>query len=256
VSLSSSFAGRPTLQRGAAQLPSVLTVGNLFCGFAAVIQALHHEFAFAAQLVVLAGIFDVLDGRIARLTGTTSELGAELDSLADLVSFGVAPAVLAYEWGLVTHGEPFLAAFALVMCAALRLARFNVLRQTAEACAFTGLPSPAAAGMVVSIVALHPQPPVGSLAAYFVPGVLVLAGALMISPVSYCSFKKTKVTWHRYQVVAVVLVGLAAVVTEPAAVLFAVSWGYAAVPLASLAPARRRAPDGDGAPRGRFGRAA
>src|SRR5204862_2002239 len=127
------------------------------------------------------------------------------------------------EWGLVPHGQPFLAAFVLVFCAALRLARFNVLRQSADGCMFTGLPSPAAAGMVVSIVALHPQPPVGGFAAYFVPAVLVLAGALMISPIPYCSFKKTKVTWHRYQVVAVVLFGLAAVVSEPAAVLFVLS---------------------------------
>ena len=228
MSLVESLEGRPTLQRGAAQLPSALTVGNLFCGFAAVIQALHHEYAFAAQLVVLAGIFDVLDGRIARLTGTTSELGAELDSLADLVSFGVAPAIIAYEWGLVPHGQPFLAPFVLVMCAALRLARFNVLRQTADGRTFTGLPSPAAAGMVVSLVVLHPEQPVGSFAAYLVPGVLVLAGALMISAVPYCSFKKTKFTWHRYQIVAVVLIGLVAVVTEPAAVLFLLSWGYAA----------------------------
>jgi CDP-diacylglycerol--serine O-phosphatidyltransferase len=239
MTFTESLEGRPTLQRGAAQLPSVLTVGNLFCGFAAIIQALHHEFAFAAQLVVVAGIFDVLDGRVARLTGTTSELGAELDSLADLVSFGVAPAVLAYEWGLVPHGQPFVAAFVFVMCAALRLARFNVLRQTADGRSFTGLPSPAAAGMVVSLVALHPHAPVGTSSAFLVSGVLLLAGGLMISPIAYCSFKKTKMTWHRYQLVALALLGVAALVARPGAMLFAVAWGYAAAgPIRALARTR------------------
>jgi CDP-diacylglycerol--serine O-phosphatidyltransferase len=240
-----NLQGRPTYQRGAAGLPSAFTIGNLFFGFAAIVKAFHGDFVFASQLIVVAGIFDVLDGRIARLTGCTSELGAELDSLADLVSFGVAPAVIAYEWGLVPHDQPFLAAFVLVLCAALRLARFNVLRQSADGCTFTGLPSPAAAGMVVSVVLLHPNPPIGGFATLFVPLVLILAGGLMISPIRYQSFKKSKVTLHRYQVALVIAGAVAAIVFEPAVSLLCVSWGYAASgPVRALA--RRRATVADG----------
>ena len=161
MSFAESLEGRPGLQRGAAQLPSVFTIGNLFFGFAAVIQALHHDFGTAAELIVVAGILDALDGRIARLTDSCSAFGAELDSLADLVSFGVAPAVLAYQWGLAPHGQPFLAAFAFVLAAALRLARFNVHSHETDGSCFAGLPSPAAAGLVVLVVALHPGSPVG-----------------------------------------------------------------------------------------------
>ena len=243
-----NLSGRPNLQRGAAGLPSAFTLANLFFGFAAIVKAFHGDYAFAAQLIVVAGVFDVLDGRIARLTGCTSELGAELDSLADLVSFGVAPAVIAYQWGLVPHHQSFLAAFVLVLCAAVRLARFNVLRQTCDGRSFTGLPSPAAAGMVVSIVLLHPTPPTAAVTPALVAGVLVLAGALMVSPIPYQSFKKTKVTLHRYQVVLVVLAALAAIVFQPAVTLVCVAWGYAA-----SGPVRavlgRRATVEDGLPR-------
>lgn len=240
-----SLQGRPGLARGAARLPSAFTLGNLFFGFAAIVKAFHGDFVFASQLIVVAGIFDVLDGRVARLTGTSSELGAELDSLADLVSFGVAPAVVAYEWGLVPHHQPFLAAFALVLCAAVRLARFNVLRQTADGRCFTGLPSPAAAGMVVSIVLVHPSPPVGGLAALAVPAVLVLAGGLMVSPIPYASFKTTQVTLLPYQVVLIVLAAVAAIVFEPGISLICLSWGYAASGPAR-AMARRWSTDRDG----------
>ncbi|HET9555952.1 MAG TPA: CDP-diacylglycerol--serine O-phosphatidyltransferase, partial [Actinomycetota bacterium] len=187
MSFAESLEGRPGLQRGAAQLPSVFTIGNLFFGFAAVIRAVHHDYGTAAELIVVAGILDALDGRIARLTDTCSAFGAELDSLADLVSFGVAPAVLAYQWGLVPHGQPFLAAFAFVLAAALRLARFNVHSHETDGTCFAGLPSPAAAGLVVSVVALHPASPVGGLAAFLVPAVLVVAATLMVSPIPYSS---------------------------------------------------------------------
>jgi CDP-diacylglycerol---serine O-phosphatidyltransferase len=240
-----NLQARPSVQRGAAGLPSAFTIGNLFFGFAAIVKAFHGDFVLASQLIVVAGIFDVLDGRIARLTGCTSELGAELDSLADLVSFGVAPAVIAYEWGLVPHDQPFLAAFVLVLCAALRLARFNVQRQSADGCTFTGLPSPAAAGMVVSVVLLHPNAPVGGFATLFVPFVLVLAGALMISPIPYQSFKRAKLTLHRYQVALVVVAGLAAIVFEPAVTLLCIYWGYAASgPVRALVHRRATVVDG------------
>jgi CDP-diacylglycerol--serine O-phosphatidyltransferase len=228
MSFAESLEGRPGLQRGAAQLPSVFTIGNLFFGFAAVIQALHHDFGTAAELIVVAGILDALDGRIARLTDSCSAFGAELDSLADLVSFGVAPAVLAYQWGLVPHGQPFLAAFAFVLAAALRLARFNVHSHETDGSCFAGLPSPAAAGLVVSVVALHPASPVGGLAAFLVPAVLVVAATLMVSPIPYSSFKRVKLRPRPSHAVAVAVVALVVIALEPTATLLIVAWGYAA----------------------------
>jgi CDP-diacylglycerol---serine O-phosphatidyltransferase len=133
---------QPGLRRGAALLPSLFTIGNLFLGFWAIINALRLDFEKAAQLLVIAVIFDMLDGRIARLTGTASEFGAQLDSLSDIVSFGVAPAVIAYQWGLATVHRSFLAAFFFVMCAAIRLARFNVQRKVVDARYFVVRPRP------------------------------------------------------------------------------------------------------------------
>ncbi|MET1041228.1 MAG: CDP-diacylglycerol--serine O-phosphatidyltransferase, partial [Acidimicrobiales bacterium] len=218
----------PGLQRNAHRIPSAFTIANLFFGFAAITQALHEEFGHAVVLVVVAGLFDLLDGRIARLTGTVSELGAELDSLADLVSFGVAPAVLAYQWGLAPHGQPFLAAFAFVLTAALRLARFNVHSHETDGSCFAGLPSPAAAGLVVSVVALHPASPVGGLAAFLVPAVLVVAATLMVSPIPYSSFKRVKLRLRPSHAVAVAVVALVVIALEPTATLLIVAWGYAA----------------------------
>ena len=118
-------------RRGVYLLPTLFTVGNLFCGFSSVLYASLGKLETAAILIVIAGVLDALDGRIARLTGTTSDFGLEFDSLADLVSFGVAPSYLAFHWALLPLGRlGWLAALIFVVCAAMRLARFN-LRTTA-----------------------------------------------------------------------------------------------------------------------------
>lgn len=132
-------------------LPNLMTTGNLFCGFFAVIQSIKGNYLAAAYAIVVAAVFDQLDGRLARLTRSTSKFGAEYDSLCDLVSFGMAPATLLFLWAL----EPFnrlgwVAAFLFVACGALRLARFNVQVNVVEKNYFQGLPIPMAAGIVAS----------------------------------------------------------------------------------------------------------
>ena len=113
--------------RGIYILPSLFTTGNLFCGFWAIISVFQEKFFYAAVAILLASVFDVLDGKVARLSGATSKFGVQYDSLADLVSFGIAPALLAYSWALRPYGRfGWLAAFLFVVCGALRLARFNV----------------------------------------------------------------------------------------------------------------------------------
>lgn len=178
-------------RRGASILPSVFTIGNLFLGFWSIILSLRGQYGDAAPLIGGAIVLDMLDGRIARLTGTASEFGGELDSLCDAVSFGVAPAVLAYLWGF---GESvprvgWLAAFLFVSCGVLRLARFNVQRHAVDARYFVGLPIPAAAGQIATIVYFWPEPVVTRLQALLFLALLVTLAFLMVSTFRYWSFK-------------------------------------------------------------------
>ena len=132
-------------------LPNLMTVANLFCGFISIIFSIQSEFKSAAIAVVIAAVFDQLDGRLARLTHATSKFGAELDSLCDLVSFGLAPALLMYLWALNPYGRVgMMASFLFVACGALRLARFNVQVGVVEKNYFQGLPIPMAAGILTS----------------------------------------------------------------------------------------------------------
>jgi CDP-diacylglycerol--serine O-phosphatidyltransferase len=146
---------RPPLGGAAYVLPNLLTTGNLFFGFFSIIKCLQGDFKWAASAILLATIFDVLDGRVARLTGGTSEFGVQYDSLCDLISFGLAPAFLMYKFALNEWGRPgWLICFLFLACGALRLARFNVQSSVGKASSdFTGLPIPMAAAVISTYVA-------------------------------------------------------------------------------------------------------
>ena len=132
-------------------LPNLLTTGNMFFGFVAIVLSIQQDFTHAAYAIVGAAIFDLLDGRVARLTHSTSQFGAEYDSLCDLVSFGVAPGILLFLWALQPFGRiGWLASFLFACCGALRLARFNVQATIIEKNYFQGLPIPMAAGIVAA----------------------------------------------------------------------------------------------------------
>ena len=146
-------SGKRVRYRGVFLLPSLFTLGAVFAGFYAIIASMNNQFESAAMAIVVAGILDGLDGRIARLTNSQSAFGAELDSLSDMVSFGVAPALIAFSWGLQPLGRlGWAIAFIYVAGTALRLARFNTQIGLADSRIFTGLASPAAAGLVISLV--------------------------------------------------------------------------------------------------------
>lgn len=171
-------------------LPNLVTTGNLFCGFFAIISAIKGEFTTAAYAIVAASFFDLLDGRLARLTRSTSKFGAEYDSLCDLCSFGMAPAILLHQWALYPFGRiGWLACFLFATCGALRLARFNVQANVIEKSYFQGLPIPMAAGIVASSVlaftdlGINPIANVGLLAMAF------LLAFVMVSTFRYRSFK-------------------------------------------------------------------
>jgi len=198
-------------RRGASILPSLFTTGNLFLGFWAIVRAFHGQFAEAAPLVFWAILLDLLDGRIARMTGTTSEFGAELDSLADVVSFGVAPAMLAYSWGFATVPRVgWLVAFLFVVCGALRLARFNVQKSNVDGRYFVGLPIPAAAAPVAALVNFAPTPVDDRWHAVLCLSLLIVLAFLMVSTFRYWSFKKVDLKSRRSYVnvvgIAVLLV--------------------------------------------------
>src|SRR3954453_3306993 len=148
---------RQRFQRGVYLLPSLLTLGNLFCGYACVVYAMRNEFETAAPYIGFAIVLDVLDGRIARMTGKTSSFGVQFDSLADVVSFGIAPAILSFSWGLQPLGRlGWGAGFLVVTAGAMRLARFNIQAGGGDKRYFAGMPSPAAAAVPAATVYAYP----------------------------------------------------------------------------------------------------
>jgi len=190
-----SVDGKTERQRGIYLLPNLFTTGALFSGFYAMIAATRGEFESAAIAILFAMVLDGLDGRVARLTNTSSKFGAEYDSLSDMVSFGVAPALVMFSWALHDLGKlGWSAAFIYVACAALRLARFNTQIDTADSNYFTGLASPAAAAIVASTVwVFHNIGWVGDNVPFelsVVVGIMTAAvGFLMIANIPYYSFK-------------------------------------------------------------------
>jgi CDP-diacylglycerol--serine O-phosphatidyltransferase len=239
------FVEKPTrrarLRRGIFLIPSLFTVANLLCGYYASIAALvggRDDFDHAAKALGIAILFDSLDGRIARMTGTNTEFGVQLDSLADVVSFGIAPAILAYAWGFRHSfgaggasqqlGEfAWLGCLAFLICSAWRLARFNVKgMEPGGNKNFVGMPTPAAAGVVAAVVhSRHFFDPISDrnwAIAWFV--LLVVLGGLMTSTVRYYSFKD--IPWSRKQPsIAIILMCL----------LVAIIWKYSEMALIVIA---------------------
>jgi CDP-diacylglycerol--serine O-phosphatidyltransferase len=199
-------------------LPNLVTTANLFFGFFAVIQAIAGNFTVSAYAIVAAAVFDLLDGRLARMTRSTSKFGAEYDSLCDLVSFGMAPALLMYMWALQPFGRlGWLASFMYVACAALRLARFNVQANVIEKSHFQGLPSPMAAGIVASSVLAIIDLEMDPVANPWLLAMTFLLGIVMVSTFRYRSFKDLEFKERlpfRYLVLGVGLIAVVALRPE------------------------------------------
>ena len=217
-------------RKGIYLLPNLLTTAGLFSGFFAVVSSMNGRFEAAAVAIFVAMIFDGLDGRVARMTNTQSDFGAEYDSMADMVSFGMAPALVAYNWGLTELGKlGWLAAFIYVAGAALRLARFNTQVGNADKRFFQGLASPAAAAVVAGLVWVGVEYDAsGADYGLIVAAVTGLSGLLMVSNFKYNSFKE--VNWHGkvpFVGLLIVLLIFVIVATEPALVLFIVFALYA-----------------------------
>jgi CDP-diacylglycerol--serine O-phosphatidyltransferase len=190
--------GEKTVHKGVFLLPNALTTGALFAGFYSIISGINGHYTAAAVAVVIAGVLDGLDGRVARLTNTQSEFGVQYDSLSDLISFGLAPALLAFNWSLSSMRDisplagklGWLAAFLFAACAALRLARFNTQASSGDKSYFQGLASPAAAGtLVATIWFFNDQGISGESVRWLLWFETVVLGLLMFSRVRYFSGK-------------------------------------------------------------------
>jgi len=227
---------KQTPPKGIYLLPNLVTTAALFSGFYAILAGINGQFEKAAIAVFIAMILDGLDGRVARWTNTQSEFGEQYDSLSDLISFGLAPALIMFQWALVYMKDisiawgkfGWMAAFIYVACAALRLARFNVQIEEVDKRFFIGLPSPSAAGIMVGMVwIMHDMEIQGKDIQILALLMTISAGLLMVSNVKYCSFKdfdlKSKVP---HIVILGVVLGFALIQIDPPKILFLIFFVY------------------------------
>lgn len=228
--------------RGVYLLPNLFTTAALFSGFYSIIAAMNGDFTHAAVAVFIAMVLDGLDGRVARLTHTQSAFGAEYDSLSDMVSFGIAPALIVFSWSLAPLGKiGWIAAFIYAVGAALRLARFNTMLGVEEKRYFTGLPSPAAAAIVAGIIwAANDKGFSGDSLAILMAIIVPVTGLLMVSNVKYRSFKDLNLKGRvPFVVLLIAVLALALVALEPAVLLMSVFclyglWGVLGIVFKSL----------------------
>ena len=211
------------MRKGVYILPNLFTTGNLFCGFWAIISVFQEKFFYAAIAILLASVFDILDGKVARISGAMSKFGVQYDSLADLVSFGIAPAVLAFSWALRPYGKfGWLAAFVFVACGALRLARFNVQSSSGETKYFKGLPIPAAASMLALTILLYLR----LIETGWVNDIIILImiwvlSFLMVSNLRYFSFKELNLSKRKpFNLFILVILSMIVIIMEPTIMLF------------------------------------
>jgi CDP-diacylglycerol--serine O-phosphatidyltransferase len=222
---------RQRVRRGVALLPGLFTMGNMFCGYACIVYALRGDFETAAPFIGFAVVLDMLDGRIARMTGTASDFGVELDSLADVISFGVAPAILAFAWGLSPLGRlGTFSGFVFVSAAAMRLARFNIQSAAGgDKRYFVGMPSPAAAAIPAATVYAYPYGVQDYGAALPVLALVLVPALLMVSTIRFRSFKTIDLQSRRpYTVLLLIAVGIMLIATHPRYVLVAMAYAYLA----------------------------
>jgi len=218
-------------RRGIYLLPNLLTTGNLFSGFYGIVSIMSANYVRAAVAVFVAVVFDILDGQIARYTKTSSRFGLEYDSLADLVSFGIAPGLLIYTWALTGYGRlGWVAAFLFVACGALRLARYNVQAGSGDGRYFMGLPIPAAAGLIAATVLLDDH--ILRLGKELRPIIILLMtyalGFLMVSRVRYRAFKMVQLPQRRlFELLVGAVLTLIMFTLAPQVMLFAVFVVYA-----------------------------
>jgi CDP-diacylglycerol--serine O-phosphatidyltransferase len=216
-------------RRGIYLLPNLLTSVSLLSGFYSIIATIDRKFVYASAAIFISCIFDMLDGKVARITHSNSKFGVEYDSLSDLIAFGVAPGLLAYMWALKSYGRfGWLAAFLYVACGALRLARFNVQVDTIQKKQFLGLPIPAAAAVIAGSVLFYSWLGYsGELKSVLMPVLIYILAFLMVSDVRYLSSKEMGFFRRRpFRSTVAAIVTLVIIFYEPEIMLFILSFAY------------------------------
>lgn len=223
-------------RRGVYLLPSMFTMGNMFCGYACIVYSMRGDFVTAAPFIGFAMVLDMLDGRIARMTGATSEFGIEFDSLADVISFGMAPAILAFTWGLQPLGRlGWAIGFLFIAAAAVRLARFNIQAGSQDKRYFVGMPSPAAAAVPAATVFAYPAGFQTSVEALPVLAMVIVPALLMVSTIRFRSFKTFDLQARRsYSVLLLFAVALALLAAQPQYLLVALAYTYLFSPFVEM----------------------
>ncbi|NDY58486.1 CDP-diacylglycerol--serine O-phosphatidyltransferase [Desulfovibrio sulfodismutans] len=223
-------AQRPA-RKGVYILPNLLTVGSLFCGFMGILWALEGRFDLTALAILVSCLFDGLDGKVARMTRTSSDFGVQLDSLCDLVAFGVTPAIMLYQWELHAFGRlGIMACFLMVACGALRLARFNVQAASGSKKFFVGLPIPAAGCIIATLYMFTQYVPDAFMASVMPKACLVIAyivSFLMVSRVRYACFKEFGLLKaHPFRAMVTAILLFVMVASEPKLFGFLFFFGY------------------------------
>ncbi|HEV2984755.1 MAG TPA: CDP-diacylglycerol--serine O-phosphatidyltransferase [Vicinamibacterales bacterium] len=224
-------------------MPSLFTMGNMACGYACIVYAMRGEYETAAPFIGIAIALDMLDGRIARMTGSASDFGVQFDSLADVISFGVAPAILSYAWGLAPLGRLGLAAgFLFVAAAAMRLARFNIQSAVGgDKRYFVGMPSPAAAAVPAATVYAYSGGLYDYRAALPALAMVLVPAVLMISTIRFRSFKNLDLQSRKpYTVLIFIAAGIVAIWSHPRGVLVLMAYSYLASAFLGMAISRLR----------------
>jgi CDP-diacylglycerol---serine O-phosphatidyltransferase len=237
---------RRRLGRSIFVLPSLFTVGNIFCGYYAILATMNRNYNPACYAIGIAILLDMLDGRIARLTNSSTDFGLQLDSLADVISFGIAPSILALVWGLsaLDHRLAWTAAFTFTICGAMRLARFNV--QAGNLKHFVGLPIPAGGGAIAAVVHFIGSPVEGPLGSNLMAAGVFFLAFLMVSTIRYSSLKNLTLGKKSHLTILIIALLVALIVNFSKETLLAIALAYClSGPIARIYAFLRRKKHGD-----------
>ena len=218
------------IKKGIYLLPNLFTTASLFAGFYSIIASVQEKYYIAAVAILISLVFDGLDGRIARFTNTTSKFGAEYDSLADLIAFGVAPSLLAYIWAMSSDGKlGWMAGFLFVACGALRLARYNIQIGIIDSKVFNGLPIPAAASVIATtVIFFHFIGSEGKYSNSYITYFVIILALLMVSNIKYYSFKGMNLRSRvPFTFILIVVAVLLVIYYKPEIIAFVIMLGYA-----------------------------
>ncbi len=217
------------MKKGVYILPTVLTLCGMFFGFYSILASLKGNYIYAAWTILIANIFDGLDGWVARLTNTTTRFGIELDSLSDLVAFGVAPAVLIYKWALFPFNRVgWAVAFLFLICGALRLARYNVQMESTELKSFTGMPIPGAAVVIATLVIFHYEVwDTGPEKNYLILLLIIFLSILMVSTLRFHGVKELNLKKRKpFSILVIIVIIFTFIVIHPPIALFLFALAY------------------------------